>query len=144
MESLWNGNVFIRLLPPFRSCIKLLKLNTCQFTSKQLGSHWCCLFSRGVIINSMSLNSLHLQTILHFLFGILLGISWDYLLWKYFDWRIRSSWSTISINMRGSLGEENIWDFEDADRMMELSNIPSFAENTKCSNLARFWTKGKQ
>ena len=34
------------LLLPFRSCIKLLKLNSCQFTSKQLGSHWCCL-SRG-------------------------------------------------------------------------------------------------
>ena len=30
--------------PPFRSCIKLLKLNSCQFTSKQLQSHWCCLF----------------------------------------------------------------------------------------------------
>ena len=45
-ETLWTGNVFVWLLPPFRSCIKLLKLNSCQFTSKQLGSHWCCL-SRG-------------------------------------------------------------------------------------------------
>ena len=110
-NTLWNGNVFMWLLTPFRPCIKLLQLNSCQFTSKQLRSHWCCLF-RKVIINSMSLSTLLLS----------LSESFLVLLWLH-------------------IGTKSILTILALFYILESSDILSIAPNPYCSNLACFWTE---